>query len=155
VVDRRRLLLVSLTDSMSELSVVFEDAGSPERLRWRVRFKSYPAYRNINESYRDALWGLPTFREAKCGNTFTVSETPRHASWATGHLEIVMPSVQHYVVATLDDVVEVLTDIEPEWEQVPAAAPGDPAAGKSTHLWWGEDAEAIERLERQARGQQD
>lgn len=81
-----------------------------------------------------------------CGSTFTVIESPPLASWGTGYLHELRPGVRHYVVATLDDVVEVCSHETPVWEAVEPAPLGAPLPGKSEHLYVGEDDMAIERL---------
>ena len=50
------------------------------------------------------------------------------------------------MVATDDDVVEVLSGEEPLWEPADPGRPNDPVPGKSQHLYLGEDAADTERL---------
>ena len=146
VVDRDRVLMVSLTDTRGELVIVLEDTQSSERLRWRVRFRRYPAYRNIDERYRLALWNWLDESDQRCGFTFTVAEPAPFASWDTGYLHDMAPATRHFVIGTNDDVIEVLSDEEPVWEGIAAAAPDEPAPGKSIHLYVGEDDDSIQRL---------
>ena len=56
------------------------------------------------------------------------------------------PSIGHGVIATQDDVVEVLSQYEPVWEQAEPAIHGDIRAGKAHHMYTGEDDEEIERV---------
>jgi len=146
VVDRDRVLMVSLIDTGGELVLVFEDTESSERLRWRVRFRKYPAYRNIDERYRVALWCWLDESGQRCGFTFTVTEPVPFASWDTDYLHDMVPATRHFVIATNDDVIEVLSGEEPVWEGIAAAAPDDPVPVKSIHLYVGEDDDAIHRL---------
>jgi hypothetical protein len=146
IVDVRRVLLVSLVDAGRELTILLERHSSSERLRWRVRFRKYPAYRNIDEAFRLELWKWLDESGQRCGSTFTVIESPPLASWETSYLHEVRPGVRHYVIATDDDVVEVLSHDAPTWEEAEPALPGDPLPGKSTHLYLGEDDAAIEHL---------
>ena len=145
VVDMDRILMVSLTDAKRELVLVLEDPRSSGRRRWQVRFRDYPAYRNIDESYRVDLWRWLDQSGQRCGCTFTVNESSPFGSWATTYLHDVKPATQHFVIATNDDVIEVLSAEGPVWEEIAGAAPDDPAPGKATQLYVGEDDEAIQR----------
>ncbi|MEO7190227.1 MAG: hypothetical protein ABI051_04165 [Vicinamibacterales bacterium] len=147
VADMDRILMVSLTDAQRELVVVVEAYRATDRPRWRVRFRDYAAYRNIDEAYRLNLWRWLNQSGQRCGSTFIVDEQPTFASWDTGYLQHQMPDTRHFVIATGDDVIEVLSGEEPAWEAVDGADPGDPLPGKSTHLYFGEDHAAIDRLE--------
>jgi hypothetical protein len=146
VVDVDRLLLVSLIDANRELTLILEESGKADRPRWRVRFRRCPAYRNIDEAYRTDLWRHLDESRQRCGRTFLVQESPRLASWGTVYLHDMIPSVQHYVIATGDDVVEVLSGDEPIWEVAAAASLDEPMPGKSIELRVGEDDRAIEQL---------
>lgn len=105
------------------------------------------------QAYRLALWQHLDDTGQRCGHTFTVDETPRFASWATGYLYDVAPSTRHFVITTMDDVVEVLSANEPTWATAAESAGPDRAvAGKAEHLYFGEDDAAIERLSAELRG---
>jgi len=145
VVDIDQLLMVSLVDSRGELTLTFEAFRSPERPRWTVRFGKSLGYRNIDEAYRLGLWRWLDQSGQRCGHTFLVQESPKLASWATEYLHEVIPSVRHFVIATEDDVIEVLCANEPSWEVAPPAKHDDPLPGKTLHLYAGEDDEEIER----------
>ena len=54
IADINRSLMVSLVDANQELTIVLE-AQREGHPRWRVRSRSYAAYRNIDESYRTDL----------------------------------------------------------------------------------------------------
>jgi hypothetical protein len=146
VVDLDRLLMVSLTDANQELVVVFEGPPSLGRPRWRVTFRRYPAYRNIDESYRVNLWKWLEQTGQRNGFTFTVEETPRFASWETGYLEDVAPNTRHFVITTEDDVVEVLSAEQPSWQALAPALSEERLPGKARHLYRGEDDAAIDRI---------
>ena len=156
VVDVPRVLLVSLVDAGRELTLLLEGHARDGRPRWRVRFRDYPAYRNIDEAFRLDLWKWLDESAQRCGSTFTVVESPPLASWATGYLHELPPGVRHYVVTTGDDVVEVLSHHAPIWEEAEPADPSDSLPGKGEHLYQGEDDDAIERLgedlQRRSRG---
>ena len=145
-VDATRLLMVSLVDAEQELVLLLESFRESGRPRWRVRFRRYYAYRNIDESFRNELWRWLDESGQRVGFTFTVEESPRLASWSTEHLHDLVPQIRHFVIATEEDVVEVLADEDPTWELADPAAVGAALPGKATHLYLGEDDEAIEQL---------
>jgi hypothetical protein len=144
--DVDRLLMVSLVDATRELTAIFEASWMPSRPRWRVRFRDYPAYRNIDEAYRNELWRHIRESGQECGRTFTVQESPSLQSWGTESLHEVRPGIRHFVIATMDDILEVLSASEPVWEEAPCAHDGDPMPGKAGHLFVREDQAQIERL---------
>lgn len=146
VVDEDRLLMVSLGDVDRELVLLLESARAPGRPRWRVRFRQYPAYRNIDEAYRTDLWGWLDKSGQRLGFTFTVEESPPLASWGTVYLHEVIPGIRHFVIATEDDVVEILSAEEPLWEAASPAEAGEPLPGKAEHLYVGDDDVGIARL---------
>ena len=146
VVDTSRLAMVSLADVDHELVVMLEAVHIPGRPRWRVRFRQYPAYRNVDESYRTDLWRWLDESNQRIGFTFTVEELPRFASWGTVYLHDVLPQAQHFVIATEDDVVEVISAQAPIWEIAAPAEVNSPIPGKSEHLYVGEDDARIAEL---------
>lgn len=146
VVDENRLLMVSLTDVDRELILLLESSRGAGRQRWRVRFRQYPAYRNIDEAYRTDLWLWLDESGQRVGYTFTVEESPPLASWGAVYLHAIEPKTRHFVIATEDDVVEVLSAEDPVWEAVDPAEAEASLPGKSTHLYIGQDDAAIERL---------
>jgi hypothetical protein len=113
--DIDRLLMVSLVDRQGELQLVVEAFRAPNRPRWRVTFRDYPAYRNIDERYRDALWRWLDASAQRCGATFTVSESPAFSSWGATYFDDVNRHRRHFVISTADDVIEVLSAGEPIW----------------------------------------
>jgi hypothetical protein len=82
--------------------------------------------------------------------SLSAKETPgfgsRLASWDTGYLQGMVPGAKHLVIATDDDVVEIVSSEEPEWEEIEAADADSPAPGKVTHLYFGEDDDKIAEL---------
>lgn len=145
VVEEDQLLMVSLVDVDRELVLLFESGRDSGRLRWRVRFRQYPAYRNVDEAYRTELWRWLDTSGQRVGFTFTVEESPPLASWGTVYLHEVMPGIRHFVIATGDDVVEVLSAEEPVWEALGPAMADEPRGGNATHLDVHEDDAEIER----------
>jgi hypothetical protein len=81
-----------------------------------IKFENYPAYRNILEEYRTALWRHLDKTSQKCGWTFEVI----NSSWSEELnneeplLEIHNPGLRHFVISTNDDVIEVLSNLEPK-----------------------------------------
>jgi hypothetical protein len=144
--DIDRLLMVSLIDRQGELQLVVEAFRASNRPRWRVTFRDYPAYRNIDERYRDALWRWLDASAQRCGTTFTVRESPAFSSWGATYLGDVNRHLRHFVVSTADDVIEVLSAGEPVWEVSEAAGAADPLPGKARHLYLGEDDAEIAEL---------
>jgi hypothetical protein len=146
VSDLDRVLMVSLTDAKRELTLIIENPRAKGRPRWRVKFHNYPAYRNIDEAYRMDLWLWLDESCQRCGTTFVVDETPIFASWETGYLQDVAPNARHFVIATDDDVIEILSTDEPIWQQIDGAKPDEALPGKANHLYAGEDNEEIRQL---------
>jgi len=142
VVDCNRLLLLSLVDAGRELVMIFVARNS----KYCVRFSNYQAYRNIDEAYRTDLWHWLDKSNQRCGFTFLVKENPPFHSWGTVYLHTVLPDVRHYVIATDDDAVEVLSTCVPKWEPKMHTSDGDSNAGKSTHLYIGDDDARINEL---------
>jgi hypothetical protein len=81
-----------------------------------IKFENYPAYRNILEEYRTALWRHLDKTSQKCGWTFEVI----NSSWSEELnneeplLEFHNPGLRHFVISTNDDVIEVLSNLEPK-----------------------------------------
>ncbi len=146
VADIDRLVMVSLTDANCELTAVFEDLQSTANAPLRARFRHYPGYRNIDEAYRTDLWQWLDETGQRCGNTFIVTETPLLASWGTVYLHDWVPTIQHFVIATLDDVLEVIAGETPIWDTVDAATVDRNRPRKVEHLLIGEDDDKIDRL---------
>jgi hypothetical protein len=154
VSDVAELYLASLTDARRELTLVLEGPLASGRPRWRVEFQDYPGYRNLDEAFRVELWQWLDMSGQRCGSTFVVSEPLPLASWATSGLHQLYPGLRHYVVATMDDVIEVLAAREPSWTVVEPAGLRDPPPGKSTHLFLGRDDDAIARLEQEIKSRE-
>jgi len=148
----RANVMVSLVDD-GKLTLTLEDIHSPQRTRWRFIFNKYPAYRNILEEHRLELWEHLDKTNQRCGNTFTVLDSSWIASFRPGEplLEIYFPTLIHYVIATEDDVIEVLSPEPPRIEEVGPAPTDAPPPGKSEHLYHPRDKERIEQLVRDIR----
>jgi hypothetical protein len=111
--DSKWLGMVSLHDvtEMNILDIRLND-GKQEI---SIKFENYPAYRNILEEYRTALWRHLDETSQRCGWTFEVVDS----SWSEELnkreplLEFKNPGLRHFVLSTDDDVIEVLSNLEP------------------------------------------
>ncbi len=142
VSDIDRILSVSLCDQDDRLIVTMEAAWEPNRPRWRVTFSRYQAYRNADELHLTSLWVWLDSSGQRCGSTFVVEQSP----WID-ELAQIRP-LRHYVIATLDDVIEVAAEVAPEWEELGPALTEPPLPARSRHLWYGEDNAEIEQVVR-------
>jgi len=71
----------------------------------------------MDEAYRCRLWEWLSRTRQRCGATFTVREAAPFTSWAAdAYMSDIESGLRHFVVATDDDVVEVLSRNQPEWE---------------------------------------
>jgi hypothetical protein len=110
-----------LLDDGLTLTILIGDSNSPEDHYVRFVFEKYPAYRSINESYRTELWSMiNSNRNAKVGWTFTVPNSPWIKSFSQETLLLIFPELVHYVIGTIDDVIEVLSPTPPKIEEVVA-----------------------------------
>lgn len=140
VSDIERLLPVSLCDRDERLVVTVEASWDPSRARWRVAFSGYQAYRKADELHLTALWCRLDATGQRCGSTFVVEHSP----WIDELVEI--RPLRHYVLCTLDGVIEVAAEVEPEWEELGPSHAEPSLPGRSRHLWHGEDDARIDRI---------
>ena len=130
----KSLQMVSLVDDV-KLSILLQDLQDSQRRRFRFTFENYPAYRNINESYRTELWRLlPGGKTKNLGWTFIVTDSPWIASFSQETLLYVFPTLVHYVISTEDDVIEILSPELPEIIEIEPQADPEPLPGKSVIL---------------------
>lgn len=146
VSDARSLRLVSLLDD-GALHLTLEDAGAPDRPRWRITFTAVLGYLNLLEEYRLELWSRRATAE-RVGWTTRILNSPWLALLRQSEslVEIHHPDAIHYQVGTEDDVVDVCSSAEPVVEALGPAPVESPPAGKSTTLYWSEDREKAERM---------
>jgi len=137
--------MVSLIDD-GQLSITFEAPREPGRPRWRVTFENAPGYRNLLEEYRLELWHHIDSTQQRCGNTFTVANSPWLAELRQheGIFDAHHTSAAHFVFLTEDDVVEVLSSAQPVIDFLGSTSDGVPLAGKSTVYYNSMDREKIE-----------
>ncbi len=67
-----------------------------------------------------------------------------NSSWIKELVEL--QPLRHYVLATLDDVIEVACETEPVWETLEPAGAEPSLDAASRHLWVGEDTAGINGL---------
>jgi hypothetical protein len=86
-----------------------------------VTFLNYPAYRNIDESYRTELWQRRQQLNDPdaTGWTLVVPDSPWIREFANEPiLESFNPGLVHYMIATENDVIEVLSNEEPAVKRI-------------------------------------
>ncbi len=107
--DVGSLVMASLVDD-GVLSIILEAPRFENRPRWQFTFEAYPAYCNILEEYRLKLWDHLSQSKQRCGSTFIVDNSPWIAAFYETEflLEVHYPDLNHYVISTEDDVIEIL-----------------------------------------------
>ena len=142
VSDINDLAMVSLLDRARRLDMIVQSLRDPSRRRWRMRFEDYSAYRNTDELYFVDLWRWLDESDQRCGSTFIFEAS----SWndTNSGLPHMDTQARHYVVATIDDVLEVVSGREPVWEEIAPAKPDSSPPGKADHLFLPDDREEVE-----------
>jgi hypothetical protein len=146
VSDVESLVMVSLIDD-GTLRITFEAPRLSNRPRWCFTFESYPAYRNILEEYRLGLWNHLDQSDQRCGNTFTVENSPWIAYFKSEEplLETRAENFIHYVISTEDDVIEIIAS-SVEIIDLGDTASDMPRAGKSIVFYNPDDREQIKKV---------
>jgi hypothetical protein len=153
VSDVGSLALVHLHDNNRGLEIVVEAPRKPQRPRWSLTFSVYPAYRNVPEELRLALWRHLDATSQVSGHTFEVVNSPWLSAFRASEplVDVHFPKLRHFVVTTEDDVIEVLSPEPPKvLELGPAPADALPA-GKSEVFYSPEDGTAQDILFRGGR----
>lgn len=93
------------------LTLEIADVSKEEDHKYRIEFDSFEAYKSTNESYLNELWNL---RSENIGFTFVVENSKWVKDLMTDpifqdHCE----GIVHYVIATLDEGIEVLAKAKP------------------------------------------
>ena len=84
--------------------------------KWLFLFTSHcPAYRSIDETYKMELWSYLDKTNQRFGSTFIVE----NSSWVKQYQESkfsteVATKLKHYVLATNNNFIEILTDKNPQ-----------------------------------------
>jgi hypothetical protein len=118
--DAKHLFMESLHDHAGLLEIELADyLNNTAVARYKVTFRSYPAYRNIEEHYRLELWK----RRAELndpdatGWTFIVPDSLWVQEFANEPIfEFFNEGIVHYMIITEDDVIEVLDNRDPTVE---------------------------------------
>lgn len=123
VSDVQHLFMVSLVDAKGQLTINL--STFPEKFQYELTLNRYPAYRNILEEYRLELWAALTGAQAT-GYTLIVADSPwiEELKEHEPLLSVLHPQLRHYIISTSDDVIEILTDEEPIFRQVPLTDTG-------------------------------
>jgi hypothetical protein len=115
--DAKDLFMESLHDHAGVLEIDF--AGYSDNTvvaRYRVTFRNYPAYRNIDEMYRLELWEKRRQHTEPnaAGWTLSVPESPWIQEFVGEPiLGLFNPGLVHYFIVTHNDVIEILANEEP------------------------------------------
>ncbi|NLS79498.1 MAG: hypothetical protein GXY76_19795 [Chloroflexi bacterium] len=150
VSDIPDLAMVSLSDQNRHLEIVVQSLRDPSLRRWRVSFERYSAYRNTDETFLPALWEYLDESGQRCGNTFTF-EGSNWDGTGPAHLPSYAVNARHFVLATLDDVIEVVSSNEPTCGAIEPAEPNSPPPGKAVHYFLPDDRQAVKGLVRELR----
>ena len=120
VSDWKWLFMDSLTDSAKThtLEILLSDKDDYPQIA--IQFKNYPIYRNIVEEYRTTLWNHLSKTSQWCGWTFEVVNSPwlEKLCKIEPLIEVHDSGLRHFVISTNDDVIEVLSNLEPNIEKV-------------------------------------
>jgi len=118
VSDSKWLSMVSLYDVAETQTLEIRLNDGKQEIS--INFENYPAYRNIHEEYRTNLWRHLDETSQRCGWTFEVV----NSSWSEKLykdeplLKFNDPNLRHFVISTGDDVVEILSNLEPEIKKI-------------------------------------
>ena len=145
--DLKSVAMASLVDD-GQLSITVEAPREDGRPRWHVTFETYPGYRNLLEQFRLELWTHLDSTRQRFGTTFTVADSPwiKTLRETEGVFDSYYPEIEHYVVLTEDDVIEVLSPDPPSIVALEPTPTVEKRAGKSTVYYNSEDRDQIESI---------
>ena len=152
VSDAVSLAMVSLVDQ-GGLHITVQDLRDPIRRRFRFSFQQVPAYRNILEEYR--------LSEPPPSNPVGWTRVDPKSDWLADLrsreplLDVHSPGCRHYIIATEDDVIDVLALGDPQIVEVPPGRDDEATPGKSTVLYNPQDREQIDALLDEVRRHED
>ncbi len=147
VSNLKSIAMVSLIDDGS-LTITLEDLRDPKRKQWSFFFKSAPVYFNLMEEFRGEMWGEINKTGEKLGWTVMYPNSTWHKMLKESDdmLETLRPNLEHYQIATEDDVIDILSENAPIIKELKHASKDDPSPGKSSIYYRDEDSEAVEEL---------
>jgi hypothetical protein len=120
--DAKHLFMESLHDHAGVLEIELADYSNNVAIaRYQVTFRRYPAYRNIEESYRLELWQRRDrlTDSGPMGWTLIVPDSPWVQEFVNEPvLEFFNPGIVHFMIVTENDVLEVLSNEEPVIDQL-------------------------------------
>ncbi|MEQ9089490.1 MAG: hypothetical protein RIE52_00280 [Balneola sp.] len=147
------LTMVSLIDDNDTLSITLEAARSSERPRWKVSFKTYPAYRNLLEEIRLELWSYLNESNQRICNSAIILDSPwiNELNVNEPLLDVHFSNLNHYLISTEDDVIEVLAK-SVSIVELGNTDQDEPLPGKSTVLHFPKDFKSVKKLFNTLRG---
>ncbi len=120
--DVKHLFMESLHDHSGILEIELADYSNNTAIaRYKLTFRNYPAYRNIDESYRIGLWERRQQLNdpLATGWTLIIPDSPWIQEFVNEPiLGLFHPGLVHYLIATENDVVEVLASELPTVERL-------------------------------------
>lgn len=120
--DANHLCMESLQDRSGLLEIELADHwNNAATARFKVTFRNYPAYRNIDELYRVELWERrkQMAHADATGWTLIVPDSPWLREFTNEPvLDFFNPGIVHYLIVTENDVIEVLSNEEPKVERL-------------------------------------
>ena len=146
VSNLKSIAMVSLIDSEG-LNIILEDLRG-ERKRWSFFFESAPAYFNLLEVFRSEMWQEINWSKEEYGRTLKYPNSMwlQKLKESDDLLEVLKPDLEHYQIVTEDDVIDVLSEKEPEIKELEPAGEDEPIPGKSTVYYRNEDFESTEEF---------
>ena len=146
VSNLKSIAMVSLIDNGS-LTIVLEDLQG-ERKRWSFSFESAPAYFNLMEEFRGEMWSEINWSKDGLGRTlkFPSSMWLQKLKESDDLIEVLKPNLEHYQIVTEDDVIDILSEEEPQIKELEPSDENDPVPGKSTIYYRNEDFESTEEF---------
>lgn len=147
------LTMVSLFDDNDSLAITLEAVREPERPRWKVSFKTYPAYRNLLEEIRLELWSYLDGSNQRKGHSTIIldSQWIKELNVNEPLLDVHFSELNHYLISTEDDVIEVLAK-SVSIVELGSTDPSEPLPGKSTVLHFPNDFKSVKKLFKTLRG---
>ncbi len=107
----KNLTMVELIDKKGKLIITLLGEGK----KFQLIFQNPPVYRNILEEYHTNLWEYLDNTKQRRGNTFKIIDC-EWVEYLKKHeplLSFYNEKLEHYIIVTNDDVIEILSNKEP------------------------------------------